>query len=69
MENLTSEQYAVNNFKQKLWDQLEPNFLEFIHETVNEQDMKTDNEKIMFYRITQILETLKENNVNVFQTR
>ena len=66
MENLTSEQYAVNNFKQKLWDQLEPNFLEFIHETVNEQDMKTDNEKIMFYRLQQIFETLQENGIDKF---
>ena len=66
MENLTSEQYAVNNFKQKLWDQLEPNFLEFIHETVNKQDMKTDNEKIMFYRLQQIFETLQENGIDEF---
>jgi len=66
MDKLTNEQYAVNNFKQKLWDQLEPNFLEFIHETVNEQDMKTDNEKIMFYRLQQIFETLQENGIDEF---
>ena len=48
MDKLTNEEYAVNNFKQNLWHELEPNFLEFIHGTVKEEDMKTDNEKIMF---------------------
>jgi len=66
MEKLTNEQYAVNNFKQKLWNELEPNFLEFINQTVSEQDMKTDNEKIMFWRLQQILEILKENGIDKF---
>ena len=66
MDKLTNEQYAVNNFKQKLWHELEPNFLEFIHGTVKEEDMKTDNEKIMFYRLQQIFETLQENGIDKF---
>ena len=60
------EQYAVNNFCLKLWQELEPNFLEFIHGNIKESDMKTDYEKIMFYRLQQILETLKENGMDKF---
>jgi len=66
MDKLTNEQYAVNNFKQKLWNELEPNFLEFINKTVSEEDMKTDNEKIMFYRLQQIFEILQENGIDNF---
>jgi len=55
-------EYAVANFRQRLWGLLEPNLFEALNESIKLEDLSI-NEQILLVKLRQILEVLRNEQI------